>query len=187
MKKAISLLLTAIMVFSLVPALFVRDGVAAEDKYVRNKTSGVINVYKEAGDANPVVGTLAPNAVAKYVSVSGAFTRIANPSGYVKTAEVTAPYAITMTAKGGLFLYDGLDHKVTVSIKNGEGFVVEYSTDDGKSWTTTQPSLKDPGKLKVKVRACKDNVILNHKEVTLEITKTPPEGTEITIVAHAGI
>lgn len=187
MKKAISLLLTAIMVFSLVPALFVRDGVAAEDKYVRNKTSGVINVYKEAGDANPVVGTLAPNAVAKYVSVSGAFTRIANPSGYVKTAEVTAPYAITLTAKGGLFLYDGLDHKVTVSIKNGEGFVVEYSTDDGKSWTTTQPSLKDPGKLKVKVRACKDNVILNHKEVTLEITKTPPEGTEITIVAHAGI
>lgn len=187
MKKAISLLLTAIMVFSLVPALFVRDGVAAEDKYVRNKTSGVINVYKEAGDANPVVGTLAPNAVAKYVSVSGAFTRIANPSGYVKTAEVTAPYAITLTVKGGLFLYDGLDHKVTVSIKNGEGFVVEYSTDDGKSWTTTQPSLKDPGKLKVKVRACKDNVILNHKEVTLEITKTPPEGTEITIVAHAGI
>ncbi len=187
MKKAISLLLTAIMVFSLVPALFVRDGVAAEDKYVRNKTSGVINVYKEAGDANPVVGTLAPNAVAKYVSVSGAFTRIANPSGYVKTAEVTAPYDITLTAKGGLFLYDGLDHKVTVSIKNGEGFVVEYSTDDGKSWTTTQPSLKDPGKLKVKVRACKDNVILNHKEVTLEITKTPPEGTEITIVAHAGI
>lgn len=187
MKKAISLLLTAIMVFSLVPALFVRDGVAAEDKYVRNKTSGVINVYKEAGDANPVVGTLAPYAVAKYVSVSGAFTRIANPSGYVKTAEVTAPYAITLTAKGGLFLYDGLDHKVTVSIKNGEGFVVEYSTDDGKSWTTTQPSLKDPGKLKVKVRACKDNVILNHKEVTLEITKTPPEGTEITIVAHAGI
>lgn len=187
MKKAISLLLTAIMVFSLVPALFVRDGVAEEDKYVRNKTSGVINVYKEAGDANPVVGTLAPNAVAKYVSVSGAFTRIANPSGYVKTAEVTAPYAITLTAKGGLFLYDGLDHKVTVSIKNGEGFVVEYSTDDGKSWTTTQPSLKDPGKLKVKVRACKDNVILNHKEVTLEITKTPPEGTEITIVAHAGI
>ena len=187
MKKAISLLLTAIMVFSLVPALFVRDGVAAEDKYVRNKTSGVINVYKEAGDANPVVGTLAPNAVAKYVSVSGAFTRIANPSGYVKTAEVTAPYDITLTVKGGLFLYDGLDHKVTVSIKNGEGFVVEYSTDDGKSWTTTQPSLKDPGKLKVKVRACKDNVILNHKEVTLEITKTPPEGTEITIVAHAGI
>lgn len=64
MKKTISLLLTAIMVFSLVPALFVRDGVAAEDKYVRNKTTGVINVYKEAGDANPVVGTLAPGAVA---------------------------------------------------------------------------------------------------------------------------
>ena len=35
MKKTISLLLTAIMVFSLVPALFVRDGLAADDKYVK--------------------------------------------------------------------------------------------------------------------------------------------------------
>ena len=118
MKKAISLLLTAIMVFSLVPALFVRDGFAADDKYVRNKTSGVINVYKEAGDANPVVGTLAPGAVAKYVSVSGAFTRIANPSGYVKTSELSDPYIITLTAKGGLFLYDGTEHKVTVTLTN---------------------------------------------------------------------
>ena len=187
MKKTISLLLTAIMVFSLVPALFVRDGVAAEDKYVRNKTTGVINVYKEAGDANPVVGTLAPGAVAKYVSVSGLFTKIANPSGYVKTAQLSDPYAITLTVKGGLFLYDGTEHKLTVSLKNGDGFVLEYSTDGGKTWTNTQPSLTEAGKLKVKVRACKDNVILNHKEVTLEVTNTPPEGTEITIVAHAGL
>ena len=162
MKKTISLLLTAIMVFSLVPALFVRDGVAAEDKYVRNKTTGVINVYKEAGDANPVVGTLAPGAVAKYVSVSGLFTKIANPSGYVKTAQLSDPYAITLTVKGGLFLYDGTEHKLTVSLKNGDGFVLEYSTDGGKTWTNTQPSLTEAGKLKVKVRACKDNVIIQH-------------------------
>ena len=187
MKKAISLLLTAIMVFSLVPALFVRDGFAADDKYVRNKTSGVIYVHNEAGDAYPVVGTLAPGAVAKYVSVSGAFTRIANPSGYVKTSELSDPYIITLTAKGGMFLYDGTEHKVTVTLTNGDGFTVEYSTDGGKSWTTTKPALSDPGTLKVKVRACKDNVILTHKDVTLEVTQNPPEGTEITIVAHAGI
>ena len=187
MKKAISLLLTAIMVFSLVPALFVRDGFAADDKYVRNKTSGVINVHESDIDGSKVVGQLNPGGVAKYVSASGAFTKIANPAGYVKTAEITDPYTITLTVKGGTFLYDGNDHKLTVTLTNGNNFTVEYSTDGGKSWTTTEPSLKDVGKLKVKVRACKDNVILNHKDVTLEITKNPPEGTEITIVAHAGL
>ena len=187
MKKAISLLLTAIMVFSLVPALFVRDGSADGDKYVKNKTSGTINVYQEANDASKVVGQLAPGAVAKYVSGNSTFTKIANPAGFVKTSELSDPYTITLTAKGGLFLYDGADHKVTVTLTNGDGFTVEYSTDGGKSWTTTKPALSDPGKLKVKVRACKDNVILNHKEITLEVTQTPPEGTEITIVEHAGL
>ena len=187
MKKTISLLLTAIMVFSLVPALFVREGYAADDKYVMNKTAGVIYVHEAAGDASTVVGELKAGAVAKYVSASGAFTKIANPSGYVKTAEVTDPYTITLTAKGGKFLYDGTEHKVQATLTNGDGFMVEYSTDSGKSWTTTVPGLKEPGTLKVKVRACKDTVILNHKDITLEITKTPPEGTEITIVAHSGI
>ncbi len=188
MKKAISLLLTAIMVFSLVPALFVRDGFAADDKYVRNKTSGVINVYKEAGDATPVVGTLAPGAVAKYVSVSGAFTRIANPSGYVKTEYITTPYTITLTANGGFYVYDGTIHKVKAyTTPSNEGFTIEYSTDGGKTWGTTAPSLTEVGKLKVKVRACKDKVIIDHKDITLEISSTPPEGTSITIVEHAGL
>ena len=83
MKKAISLLLTAIMVFSLVPALFVRDGSADGDKYVKNKTSGTINVYQEANDASKVVGQLAPGAVAKYVSGNSTFTKIANPAGLI--------------------------------------------------------------------------------------------------------
>ena len=88
MKKIISLLLTAIMVFSLVPALFVRDGLAADDKYVKNSTSAAINVYKEANDASKVVATLPVSGVAKYVSSNGAFLKIENPAGYVKTSQV---------------------------------------------------------------------------------------------------
>ena len=185
MKKTISLLLTAIMVFSLVPALFVRDGQAADDKYVKNSTAAAINVYKEANDASIVVGTLPVGGVAKYVSNSGAFLRIENPAGYVKTSQVLIQ-TISLKAEGGLFLYDGLAHKVKTSMTNGTGFTVEYSTDGGKNWTTTVPSLTDPGKLKVKVRACKNSVIINHKDITLEITQNPPEDTEITIIAHAG-
>lgn len=188
MKKAISLLLTAIMVFSLVPALFVRDGSADGDKYVKNKTSGTINVYQEANDAKPVVGTLAPGGIAKYVSSTDPnYTRIANPSGYVKTAEISAPYTITLTANGGFYVYDGTEHKVKAYTTPNEGFTIEYSTDGGKTWGTTAPGLTEVGKLKIKVRACKDKVVLDHKDITLEISSTPPEGTSITIVEHAGL
>ena len=68
----ISLLLASIMVFSLVPALFVRDGYAADDKYVKNSTAAPINIYKEPTDASQVIGTLPVGGVAKYVSSSGA-------------------------------------------------------------------------------------------------------------------
>ena len=186
MKKTISLLLTAIMVFSLVPALFVRDGLAADDKYVKNSTSAAINVYKEANDASKVVATLPVGGVAKYVSSNGAFLKIENPAGYVKTSQVLLQ-SITLKAEGGIFLYDGLAHKVKVTLTNGTGFTVEFSADGGKNWTTTVPSLTNAGKLKVKVRACKNSVIIDHKEITLEVTANPPEGTEITIIAHAGI
>ncbi len=186
MKKTISILLTAIMVFSLVPALFVRDGEAVSDKFVKNTSGGVINVYKESNDASKVVGTLAPGAVAKFEGSVGAFIRIANPAGYVKTSQVLT-LNIELNASGGLFLKDGKEHKVKVTLTNGTGFTVEYSTDGGKNWSTTVPGLTDAGKLTVKVRAVKDNVVLNHKDVTLEITDNPPEGTEVTIVAHAGL
>ncbi len=186
MKKTISLLLTAIMVFSLVPTLFVRDGYAADDKYVKNSTAAAINVYQEPNDASTVVGTLPIGGVAKYESNNGAFLRIENPAGYVKTSQVLIQ-TITLKAEGGLFLRDGLEHKVNVTMTNGTGFTVEYSTDSGKSWTTSVPGLTEPGKLKVKVRACKNSVIINHKDITLEITDNPPEDTEITIIAHAGI
>ena len=186
MKKTISFLLTAIMVFSLVPALFVRDGEAVSDKFVKNTSGGVINVYQESNDASKVVGTLAAGAVAKFESSVGAFIRIANPAGYVKTSQVLT-LNIELNVSGGLFLKDGKEHKVKVTLSNGTGFTVEYSTDGGKSWTTTSPSLTDAGKLTVKVRAFKDNVMLTHKDVTLEVTDTPPEGTEVSIVAHAGL
>ena len=186
MKKTLSLLLTAIMVFSLVPALFVRDGWAADDKYVKNSTAAAINVYKEANDASQIVSTLPAGGVAKFVSSSGAFLKIENPAGYVKTSQVLLQ-SITVKAEGGVFLYDGLPHKVKVTLTNGTGFTVEFSTDGGKNWTTTVPGLTEPGNLKVNVRACKNSVIINHKQITLEVTQNPPEGTEITIVKHSGI
>jgi|GEM_PF-3412842 len=186
MKKILSVVLAAIMAFSLVPVLFVREGEAVSDKFVKNTSGGAINVYKESNDASTVVGTLAAGAVAKFESSSGAFIRIANPAGYVKTSQVLT-LNIELTATGGLFLKDGKEHKVKVTLSNGTGFTVEFSTDGGKSWSTTSPSLTDAGKLTVKVRAYKDGVVLNHKDVTLEVTENPPEGTEVTIVAHSGL
>ncbi len=153
---------------------------------MKNSTSAAINVYKEANDASTVVATLPASGVAKYVSSSGAFLKIENPAGYVKTSQVILQ-TISLKAEGGTYLRDGLEHKVKVTMTNGTGFTVEFSTDGGKNWTTTVPGLTEAGKLKVKVRACKNSVIINHKDITLEIVENPPEDTEITIVAHSGV
>ena len=186
MKKIISLVLTAVMVFSLTPVLFVRDGNADSGEFVKNTSGSTIYVHKSSDDASDVVGTLAAGEVAKFESETGTFYKIASPAGYVNKTKTTR-VTITLKAEGGLFLYDGKEHKVKATMTNGSGFTVEYSTDGGKNWSTTAPGLKEKGKITVKVRAFKDNVILTHKDITLQVTENPPEGTEITIVAHAGL
>ena len=186
MKKIISLVLTAIMVFSLTPVLFVQDTHADSGECVKNTSSSKIYVYKSDNDASDVVGSLAAGEVATFVSETITFYKIASPAGYVKKSQTTRQ-TVTLKAEGGLFLYDGKEHKVKATMTNGSGFTVEYSTDGGKNWSTEAPGLKETGKITVKVRASKDNVIINHKNITLQVTENPPEGTEVTIVAHAGL
>ena len=63
-------------------------------------------------------------------------------------------------------------------------FTIEYSTDGGKKWSTTVPSLTSAGKLKVKVRATGGGHVLTHEDVTLQVIEGIPAGTKLTIVAH---
>ena len=97
------------------------------------------------------------------------------------TVEIEAPApspepmpAITVTG-GGTFPYDGKAHAVTATVENGEGYTVFYSTDEGKNWTTVAPSLTEPGKLTIRVKATKSGEpdVLMEGSVTLEVTAKP--------------
>ena len=77
-----------------------------------------------------------------------------------------------LTVKGGTYMYDGLEHKITYTLTNGTGLTVEFSTDGGKTWTTKAPSLTEPGKLTVKSRATGGKSVLNGNEATLTVTNT---------------
>ena len=92
--------------------------------------------------------------------------------------ELTKTVALEVTAKpepklvvtgGGTFQHDGKEHKVTATVKNGEGYKIEYSVNDG-GWSETEPSLTEVGKLTIKVRATKDGVPKLEETVTLEVT-----------------
>ena len=102
------------------------------------------------------------------------------------TVEIEAPApspepmpAITVTG-GGTFPYDGKAHAVTATVENGEGYTVFYSTDEGKNWTTVAPSLTEPGKLTIQVKATKSGEadVLMEGSVTLEVTAKPTLAVE---------
>ena len=83
------------------------------------------------------------------------------------TLEITAKVEPTLVVEGaGTFTEDGTKHTVTATVKNGEGYTVKYSTDGGKTWSTTAPSLTEAGTLTIQIRATKQD------ETTLEATAT---------------
>ena len=76
-----------------------------------------------------------------------------------------------LTAQGGTFEYDGNARSVTAKVENGEGYLIMYSTDSGKNWTTAVPSITKPGTLTVCVKAVKSGETdLTCDDVTIEIT-----------------
>ncbi len=91
---------------------------------------------------------------------------------------------VKLTVTGGTYLYDGKEHKVVAKMADGDGFTVEFSTDGGKTWSTTAPSLTAPGKLTVKVQATSTAGIKTHPDVVLQVVSSVPSGTKVKIKAH---
>ena len=69
-----------------------------------------------------------------------------------------------LTGKDAEKVYDGqpLSGGATASVK--EGTTITYSTDDGKTWSETLPSITNVGTLNVKAKA--ENK--NYKDVTVD-------------------
>ncbi len=98
------------------------------------------------------------------------------------TLEVTGTPEPKLTITGGKYPYDGKPHTVTYKLENADGYTVTYSTDGGSKWSATAPTLTDPGKLTVKVKASKKDQKDLIAEVVLEITPATTTATVATVV-----
>ena len=182
MKRILSLVLAAVMVFALLPLAVASDAHADVQKFVKNDNADAISVYA-AADGVTAIGTIAPAGVAKYIEKSGDYIHIDNPNGYVKASQVTE-MTPKLTAEGGIFVLDGKAHAVKAELQDGRGFTIEYSINDGSSWTTAAPSISAAGKLTVKVRATNKDYVISHPDVVLQILADIPQNATITLIPH---
>ena len=82
-----------------------------------------------------------------------------------------------LVVSDSVFDYDGNEHSATAAkVENGEGYEIEYSTDNGTSWSKNVPKIKDAGEVKVQVRALKSGAETLTASFTLKVNalaKTP--------------
>lgn len=87
------------------------------------------------------------------------------------TLEVTASNELSVTATGYDSMYDGQTHNGNVTAT--EGATLSYSTDNGETWTATEPTIKNVGEIKVIVKASMANYSDATAEYTLKVTPRP--------------
>lgn len=127
-----------------------------------------VTVDEKDPDNHPFVGW-AENG--KIVSTSTTY------SGAVKEKEthLTATFKKTLaiTANGYNGVYDGEAHKGSVTVSDMAGTTVSYSTDDGVTWNTTEPSITNAGEIAVQVKAEKEGYDAATASYTLKVTEAP--------------
>lgn len=83
--------------------------------------------------------------------------------------KVTDSDKLSVTATGYDSMYDGQTHNGNVTAT--EGATLSYSTDNGATWTATEPTIKNVGEIKVIVKASMANYSDATAEYTLKVTK----------------
>lgn len=82
--------------------------------------------------------------------------------------KVTDSDKLSVTATGYSGKYDGQTHNGNVTAT--EGATLSYSTDNGETWTATEPTIKNVGEIKVIVKASMANYSDATAEYTLKVT-----------------
>ena len=138
------------------------DGTLGEDKVV----------YDLAREVGEDVGSYT-------ITPSGAATQ-GNYTVEYKTGTLTITKAGTLTVSGEAYndTYDGQTHGDAATTNVPEGTTIEYSTDGGKSWSETVPTIKDVGSIEVQVRATNPNYETATNSYTLTVT---PKKVTITV------
>ena len=85
--------------------------------------------------------------------------------------EVTDSDKLTVSATDYDSIYDGQTHNGNVTAT--EGATLSYSTDNGETWTATEPTIKNVGEIKVIVKASMANYSDATAEYTLKVTPRP--------------
>lgn len=89
--------------------------------------------------------------------------------------KVTDSDKLTVSATDYDSIYDGQTHNGNVTAT--EGATLSYSTDNGKTWTATEPTIKNVGEIHVIVKAS----MANYSDATAEYTlKVTPRSVTIT-------
>lgn len=105
------------------------------------------------------------------------------------TLSITQAADLLLTVEGREFTYDGNNHTVGVAHGDGENTTVEYSLDNGATWSTEVPHFTDAGTYDVLVKATSPNysntpevkgtITINPKDVTILVANaTKTFGTE---------
>lgn len=85
--------------------------------------------------------------------------------------EVTDSDKLTVSATGYDGKYDGQTHNGSVTAT--EGATLSYSTNNGETWTATEPTIKNVGEIKVIVKASMENYSDATAAYTLKVTPRP--------------
>ena len=85
------------------------------------------------------------------------------------TLTITKSGELSVNAKGYDGIYDGQNHNGNVTATVGA--TLSYSTDNGETWTDTEPTIKNVGEIKVIVKASMANYSDATAEYTLKVTK----------------
>ena len=148
---------------------------------VTDKDNNVVGTYvvkanETTGTWTPTETTATPANVGTYTYNVTCVVSDATENG-AEPVTLSGPMTLSITENKGLTVsgtdytvkYDGASHgkAATASV---EGATIEYSIDGGTTWTTTVPTIKNVGEIKVIVKASMANYSDATAEYTLKVT-----------------
>ena len=134
-----------------------------------NKTTGTWTAGSAAAITSPDVGTYNYKVTCVVSDV--------NKENGAASVEASGTMTLSIAANTGLIVsgnnytgkYDGASHGEAATA-NVDGATIEYSTDNGATWTDTVPTIKDVGEINVTVKASMANYSDATATYTLKVT-----------------
>ena len=136
------------------------DGFVAGEVTDIKATGSVTNVSD-----SPVTNTIVYTTTDKFVEGNYDITKDEGELTITKSDK------LTVSATGYDGKYDGQTHNGNVTAT--EGATLSYSTDNGKTWTATEPTIKNVGEINVIVKASMANYSDATAKYTLKVTPRP--------------